>query len=419
MVDFVDRLVHGWNAFVNPEETPKPSDPFDYNPAFGFRPDRQRQLISHDRSIVASIYNQISIDVAAVNVYHARTDGNGRFLEVINSYLNDCLTTEANLDQSGRALIQDAVLTLCEEGVIAIVPVDTTINPKISGGYDIQSLRVGTIVGWYPDKVKVKVYNEKTGRFQEVVLRKRDVAIVENPLYSVMNEPNSTLKRLLYKLSLLDSVDEQMSSGKLDLIIQLPYVVKTEARREQANMRRKDIEDQLKGSKYGIAYTDGTEKITQLNRPAENNLHNEVVYLTGMLYSQLGLSETIFNGTADEKTMLNYYNRTVEPILAAIVDGMNRSFLTKTARTQLQRIMFLPNPFRLISVSELADVGEKLTRNEILSSNEMRALMGFKPVATPQAEELRNKNLNPTSVPQVEAMPPSVSPADLPISELA
>lgn len=384
------RLKHAWNAFRN--TSTQFTTPF--GPSYGTRPDRLRFRFGNERSIISSIYTRIGIDVAAVSIQHVKVDSNDRYVESIPSYLNECLTTQANIDQSGRAFIQDVAMSLFDEGVVAIVPVDTTFNPNVTGAYDIQTMRTGKITEWFPQHVKVQLYNEQKGRREEVILDKKLVAIVENPLYSVMNEPNSTLKRLIHKLNLLDSIDEQSGSGKLDLIIQLPYVIKNQARRAQAEERRKDIEMQLAGSKYGIAYTDGSERVTQLNRPAENNLMSQIEYLTSMLYSQLGMSEKVFDGTADEAEMLNYYNRTVEPVLSAITDAMHRTFLTKTARTQGQKIMFFREPFKLVPVNNLADIVDKFTRNEILSSNEVRALIGYKPVDDPAADELRNKNLN-------------------------
>lgn len=389
--NFISRLQHAWNAFRNRDPT---GHQYGYGPSYGSRPDRTRMRFGNERSIVSSIYTRIGIDVAAVSIQHIRLDENGRYAETINSNLNECLTVQANIDQSGRALIQDIVMSMFDEGVVAVVPVDTTLNPNESGSFDIQSLRVGKILEWYPRHVRVQLYNDREGRRDEVILEKRFVAIIENPLYAVMNEPNSTLKRLVHKLNLLDSIDEQSGSGKLDLIIQLPYVIKTPARREQAEQRRKDIEMQLAGSKYGIAYTDGSEKVTQLNRPAENNLMAQIEYLTSMLYSQLGITENVFNGTAEEAEMLNYYNRTVEPILAAITDAMNRTFLTKTARTQGQKIVYLREPFKLVPVNNLAEIVDKFTRNEILTSNEIRAMIGYKPVDDPKADELRNSNLS-------------------------
>lgn len=388
---FGTRLKHAWNAFRAPE----PSWSSTVGIRTGYRPDRQYATgQGNDRSVVTTIYNRMSLDVAAVNIKHIRRDENDRYVEEIKSGLHHCLTVSANVDQTGRGLIQDITMSMFSEGVVAIVPVDTTINPKTTGGFDIKSIRTGRITQWMPKHVTVDIYNENTGYREEVTLPKKMVAIVENPLYSVMNEPNSTLKRLVRKLSLLDALDEKQNSGKLDLIIQLPYNVKSDLRKQQAEERRKDIEMQLTGSAYGIAYIDGTEKITQLNRPAENNLLAQIEYLTSMLYSQLGLTESIFNGTADEKEMLNYHNRTIEPILRAITEEMERKFLTQTARTQMQAITYFSEPFKLVPVADLADIADKFTRNEILSSNELRAIIGFKPVDDPAADELRNKNLN-------------------------
>lgn len=390
---FIGKVKHAWDAFKNPSR-------LDYNPypnvgvASSIRPDRHRMTMSNEKSVVNSVYNQISLDVASVSIQHVRLDENERYLETIKSGLNECLTLDANVDQTGRAFMQDVVISMFDEGCVAIVPVETTADIHKENSFDIHSLRVGQILEWYPAHVRVRLYNEKTGRSEDLLLPKTNVAIVENPLYTVMNEPNSTLKRLIAKLNLLDAVDTQSGSGKLDIIIQLPYVIKNEARRIQAEKRRKDIEMQLAGSQYGIAYTDGTEKITQLNRPAENNLMKQITYLTSTLYSQLGLTESIFDGTADEKTMLNYHNRTIEPILSAIVDELKRKFLTKTARSQKQSIMIFRDPFKLVPVSELADIADKFTRNEILSSNELRSIVGYKPSKDPQADELRNKNLN-------------------------
>lgn len=395
------RLMHAWNAFSN-REAVYGYPQYDFGMGYSVRPDRVRLTLGSERTIVSSIYNQIAIDVSAISVVHARMDQNGRFLESVSSGLNECLSISANVDQSGRNFLQEAVMSLFDEGAIAIVPVDTTINPQVSGGYDIRSLRTGKILDWFPDHIRVEVYNEKLGRKEEVTLPKSMVAIIENPLYLVMNEPNSTLKRLVNKINLLDSIDTQSGSGRLDLFIQLPYTIKSDARRAQAIQRTKDIELQLAGSKYGIAYVDGSEKITQLNRPAENNLLKQVEYLTGMLYNQLGLTESVFNGTADEKTMLNYHNRTVEPVLSAIVNEMRRKFLTKTARSLGQDIVFFRDPFRLVPVLELAEIADKFTRNEILSSNEVRAIIGYKPSNQPGADELRNKNLNQS---EVEAPP--------------
>lgn len=395
---FRDGLKHAWNAFVNLDKDP--ADQFNYGPAtYSMRPDRVRLNFSNERSIISSILTRIAIDVAAVNIRHVRLDKEDRFLEEIPSGLNNCLKIEANIDQGARMFRQDMAMTLLDKGVITIVPVDTTINPSTSGGFDIKTLRVGEVMNWYPYHVRTELYNQETGRREQITLEKKFTAVVENPLYAVMNEPNSTLQRLIRKLNLLDVVDEQSSSGKLDLIIQLPYVIKSEARRQQAEQRRKDVEFQLKGSQYGIAYTDGTEKITQLNRPAENNLLKQIEFLTEMLYGQLGLTADIMNGTADEKTMLNYNNRTIEPIVAALVEGMNRTFLTKTARSQNQSIMSFRDPFKLLPLGEFADVADKLARNEITSSNELRQAIGMKPSKDPKADELRNSNMPVPSEP--------------------
>ena len=392
MPKFSERLQHAWNAFLNRE--PPSTVHYDYGSSYSYRPDRIRLTRGNERSIVNAIYNRISIDVSAINIKHVRLDENDRFVEDIDSKLNYALNTEANIDQTGRALIQDIVMSMFDEGVVAVVPTDTTINPLISGGYDVETLRTGRIVDWYPEYVRVKLYNEKTGRREDITLPKKMVAIIENPLYSIMNEPNSTLQRLIRKLNLLDAIDEQSGASKLDLIIQLPYTIKTEARRKQAEDRRKDIEMQLAGSKYGIAYTDATEHVTQLNRSLDNNLMKQIEYLTSMLYGQLGLTENIFNGSANEQEMLNYYNSTIEPILSAITTEMNRKFLTKTARKQRQSIKYFRDPFKLVPVNQIADMADKFTRNEILSSNEFRAIIGFKPVDDERANELRNKNLN-------------------------
>lgn len=386
-----DRLQHAWNAFLNRDPTRNYEG---YGNSSYYRPDRMRPMMGNERSVIVSVYNRIALDVAYIDIFHARLDEDGRYTEQISSGLNECLTLSANMDQTGKAFLQDVVMSMMDEGCVAIVPVETTTNPIITGSFDITSLRTGKIKEWYPNHVRVELYNEKTGRKEELTLPKKMVAIIENPLYAVMNERNSTLQRLIHKLNLLDVIDEQSGSGKLDLIIQLPYVVKTPARREQAEQRRKDIEMQLAGSKYGIAYTDGTEKITQLNRPVENNLLKQVEYLTNMLYGQLGLTPEIMSGSADEKTMLNYYNRTIEPIVGAICDEMKRKFLTKTARTQGQSIVYFRNPFKLVPVAELAEISDKLTRNEIASSNEIRQIIGWKPSDEPGADELRNKNLN-------------------------
>lgn len=390
-----NRLQHAWNAFANKDPT---YGSYGGYGGYSYRPDRPRFSRGNERSIVTAVLNKISIDCAAINIEHVRLDDNNRFVEVMNTGLNKCLTLEANIDQTGRAFIQDVVMSLMDEGCIAIVPVETTLNPNISGGFDITNMRVGKVLEWYPDKVSIRVYNEKTGQKQDIVMPKNTVSIVENPLYAVMNEPNSTMQRLIRKLNILDAIDEQSGSGKLDLIIQLPYLVRSQQRKQQAEERRKAIEDQLSNSKYGVAYTDGTEHVTQLNRSVENNLMSQIEYLTSMLYSQLGITQSVMDGTADDKTMLNYYNRTIEPILSAIVDEMKRKFLTKTARSQKQSIVFFRDPFRLVPVADLAEIADKMTRNEIMSSNEIRQIVGMKPSDDPKADELRNKNLSePTS----------------------
>ena len=387
----LDRLKNAWNVFRFEEKQQQKS--VYYGPSDSFKPDRSRLTYTNERSLISSIYTRLSMDVSDVEIRHVRTDENEQFQETIHSGLNECLNIEANLDQGPRAFRQDMAMTLFDQGVIAVVPVDTTINPVDTGGYDIRTLRVGVITQWYPEHVRVQLYRQSTGQREEVTLPKTSVAIVENPLYSVMNEPNSTLQRLIRKLNLLDAVDEQSGSGKLDLIIQLPYVIKSDARREQAEKRRQDIEFQLKSSKYGIAYTDGTEKITQLNRPAENNLMGQIEYLTELLYNQLGLTKGIFDGSASEQELLNYHSRTIAPILDAITEGLNRTFLTRTARTQNQKIAYFRDPFKLVPIADLANLADKFTRNEILTSNEIRGLVGFKPVNTEAANELRNKNL--------------------------
>lgn len=387
-----DRLQHAWNAFVYNDNTYV--DPQNLGGLSTYKPDRVHFSRGVERSIVTSVYNRLALDVSSIAIKHVRLDENGRFKEEVDSGLQNCLNVEANIDQTGRAFLQDVVMSMLDEGCVAIVPVDTTIDPAKSGSYEINTMRTGKILEWYPAHVRVRVYNDKKGIHEELVLPKSTVAIIENPLYAVINEPNSTMQRLIRKLNLLDVVDEQTSSGKLDLIIQLPYVIKTDARRKQAEERRKDIEMQLSGSKYGIAYTDGTERITQLNRPAENNLMKQVEYLTSMLYSQLGLTQSIMDGSADDKTMLNYYNRTVEPILAAITDEIKRKFLTKTARAQKQTVMYFRDPFKLTPVVDLAEIADKFTRNEIMTSNEIRQIVGMKPADDPSADELRNKNLN-------------------------
>ena len=392
-MSFGSRLKHAWNAFTGNIQM----NYRDLGMSYSYRADRPRMSRGNERSIVTSVYNRIALDVAALNVQHVRLDENGRFLSVIDDGLNNCLTLEANVDQTARSFIQDVVISMFDEGSVAIVPVDTTTDPNVSGSYDIQSLRVGQILDWYPQYIRTRVYNEQTGRKEDIVVPKSAVAIIENPLYAVINEPNSTMQRLIRKLNLLDVIDEQSGSGKLDLIIQLPYVIKTEARRQQAENRRKDIESQLSGSKYGIAYTDGTEHITQLNRSVNNNLMSQIEYLTSMLYSQLGITQSILDGTADEKTMLNYNNRTIEPIISAIVDEMKRKFLTKTARSQRQSISFFRDPVKLVPVNEIAEIADKFTRNEIMTSNEIRQVVGMKPSDDPRADELRNKNLSEPS----------------------
>lgn len=390
---FVDRLKHAWNVFTSPDSSDyRESQIVGYGSTI--RQDKLRFHLTNERSIVSSIYNRISMDVADLTIQHVKVDQNGRFSEVVNDGLNNCLTLEANKDQTASAFIQDVVLSMFDEGVVAVVPVDTTINPKISSSYDIQTMRTGKIMAWYPNYVRVRLYNDQTGSQREILLPKNEVAIIENPLYAVMNEPNSTLKRLVRKLAILDAIDEQSGAGKLDIIIQLPYTVRTEAKRVQAEQRRKDIEMQLAGTKYGIAYTDGTERITQLNRPAENNLMAQIQYLTTTLYSQLGLTEDVFTGKADEATMLNYNNRTVNPIIKAIINSYKRTFLTKTARSQNHSIMYFREAFSMVPAKDLAEVADKVTRNEILTSNEFRAIIGYKPSSDPEADKLRNKNLN-------------------------
>lgn len=401
-MSFGSRLKHAWNAFTGTDYTTYQ----DVGPGYSSRPDRIRLTRGNERSIITSVYNRIALDVAALNVQHIRLDENGRFLSVIQDGLNTCLTVEANIDQTARAFIQDIVVSMLDEGCVAIVPVDTTYDPSVTGSYDIQTMRVGKILDWYPQHVRVRLYNERTGTKENILVPKSTVAIVENPLYAVVNEPNSTMQRLIRKLNLLDVIDEQSGSGKLDLIIQLPYVIKTEARRQQAENRRKDIEAQLSGTKYGIAYADGTERITQLNRSVNNNLMSQIEYLTSMLYSQLGITQSILDGTADEKTMLNYNNRTIEPIISAIVDEMKRKFLTKTARSQSQSISFFRDPFKLVPVNDIAEIADKFTRNEIMTSNEIRQVIGMKPSDDPRADELRNKNLSAPNESESKINPP-------------
>ena len=385
------RFKHAWNTFFNRD----PTDDFkDVTISYSYRPDRLRLTKSNERSIATSIFNRIALDVSSINIQHCKLDKNGRYISPINSKLNNCLTLEANKDQTSRAFIQDVVMSMFDEGCVAIVPIETTANPSITDSYDIYSMRTGKILEWYPDQVKVRVYNDRTGKKEDIKLPKSTVAIIENPLYAVMNEPNSIMQRLIRKLNLLDAIDEQSGSGKLDLIIQLPYTIRSEARRKEAEKRRKDIEMQLANSKYGIAYADATEHITQLNRSVENNLMKQIEYLTEMAYSQLGITQTILDGTADEKTMLNYNNRTVEPIISAIVDGMKRTFLSKTARSQLQSILFFNDPFKLVPISQIAEVADKFTRNEILTSNEIRQIIGMKPSDDPKADQLINSNIS-------------------------
>ena len=399
------RLKHAWNVFTANETV---GARWDIGPSYFYRPDRPIFSRGNERSIITSVYNRIALDVAAISIQHVRLDDEGRFTSVMNSTLNDCLSLEANLDQTGRAFIQDIVQSMLDEGCVAIVPVDTDIDPD-EGSYKIETMRTGKILEWYPQHVKVRVYNEQTGKKEDVLVSKRTVAIVENPFYAVMNEPNSTMQRLIRKLNILDAIDEQSGSGKLNLIIQLPYVIKTEARRQQAEKRRKDIEEQLSGSKYGVAYTDGTEHVVQLNRPVDNNLMSQIEYLTSMLYSQLGLTQTIMDGSADDKTMLNYLTRTVEPILSAIVDEMKRKFLTKTARSQKQSILFFRDPFKLVPVGEIAEIADKMTRNEIMTSNEIRQKIGMTPSKDPNADKLRNSNL---SAPKEESTEQNISKED-------
>ena len=403
MASLRSRLAHSWDAFKHPESIyERNNGPGSYITEYGSSSNPMHVALfrTSKDSIVAPIYNQIAIDAAAITINHARVDENGKLLDVIHSGLNECLTVDANLDQTGRTFIQDAVMSMLDEGCIAIVPTETSVSPMKAGGFDIKSLRVGKITSWYPDRVKVNVYNEKVGRHQEIMLPKKVIAIVENPLYAVMNEPNSALQRLIRKLNLLDSLDERANSSKLDLLISLPYVVRGETKTNQAKKRKEEIEDQLVNSKYGIAYIDATEKVTQLNRPIENNLLEQIKYLYEMVFNQLGLTEDVFKGSADEATMINYYNKTIEPILSAICGEMKRKFLTKTARTRGQSIVFFRDPFRLVPVTELAKIADTLSRNAILSSNEFRGIIGYKPVDDERADELTNKNM-----PQEEPAP--------------
>lgn len=388
---FISRLKSGWNAFRNRDPTGVYTQ--NIGPSYSYRQDRNRFSRGNERSIIVSVYNRIAMDAAAISMKHVQLDKNGRFSSEVNSGLNNCMNLEANIDQTGRAYMQDLVQSMLDEGVVADIPVETDKDPNLTESYQIRSMRTGKILDWYPRHVKVRVYNEETGQKEDIVLPKKNIGIIENPLYAVMNEPSSTMQRLIRKLNLLDAIDEQSGSGKLDLIIQLPYSVKSELRKKQADQRREDIIEQLKGP-FGIAYTDGTEKIIQLNRPIENNLMKQIEYLTSQLYSQLGITQTIMDGTADDKTMLNYYNRTIEPIVAAIADERKRKFLSKTARTQGQSIMFFRDPFKLVPVNDLAEIADKLTRNEIATSNEMRQVIGWKPSDDPKADELRNSNIS-------------------------
>lgn len=387
---FLDRLQHGWNAFMNKDPTSKYRN---YGPSYSTRPDRPRLSRGNEKSIITAIFNRIALDVAAIDIQHVKLDENGRVKSQVNSALNNCLTLEANIDQTARAFRQDLVMSMFDEGCIAVVPVDTNLN-IFEQSFDVETMRVGKVVEWFPEMVTIRLYNDRTGEKEDVILPKKSVAIIENPMYAVVNEPNSTLQRLIRKLNLLDIIDEQSGSGKLDLIVQLPYVIRSETRRQDAEKRRKDIEMQLSGSKYGIAYTDGAERITQLNRPVENNLMKQIEYLMSMLYSQLGITQGVLDGTADEQTMLNYHTRCIEPIISAIVDEMKRKFLTKTARSQGKSIAFFRDPFRLVPVGSMADIADKFTRNEILSSNEIRQLIGFKPSDDPKADQLINSNIS-------------------------
>ena len=386
------RLKHAWNAFLNRDPTSYGRR--DLGASYSYRPDRPRLSRGNERSIITAIYNRIALDISQITIQHCRLDEDGRFIEVIDSNLNKCLNLEANIDQTGRAFIVDAIMSMFDEGSVALVPIDTALDPKNSGSIDILSIRTGKILEWYPRHVKVKVYNDRTGEKEELILPKSTIGIVENPFFAVMNEPNSTMQRLIRKLNLLDYIDEQSGSGKLDLIIQLPYVVKSESRRKQAEERRKMVEEQLTGSKYGIAYTDGTERITQLNRPVENNLLKQIEYLTSMLYSQLTITQSVLDGTADEKTMLNYYSRLIEVAVSAVVDEMVRKFLSKTARSQRQTILFFRDPFKLVPAGDLAEIADKMTRNEIMTSNEFRQEIGLKPSKDPKADQLINSNIS-------------------------
>lgn len=392
----LQQLKHAWNAFTKQEKVVSYSSGM----TFSQRPDRVRPRLGNERTIISSIYTRLALDVAGIDIRHVRLDDQDRYLEDMKSGLNECLTLEANIDQAAQHFRQDIASKLFEKGHAAIVPIDTTISPETSGGYDILTMRVGHVISWMPDDVLVRVYNKDKGHYEDVPISKRACAIVENPLYDVMNEPNSTLQRLIRKLGQLDAIDEQSSSGKLDIIIQLPYVVKSQSRRDQADKRRTDLEHQMSGSKYGIAYIDGTEKVTQLNRPAENNMLKQIEFLVDMLYGQLGLTPEIMNGTADEKAMLNYRNRTIQPIANSIVEAMRRTFLTKTARSQKQSIKYFFDPFKLVPLNDIAEIADKLTRNEVVSANELRGFMGIKPSRDPKADELHNSNMpDPTPAP--------------------
>lgn len=413
----VERIRNSWNAFRNRDPTMFYNEP---GMSYTYRPDRPRFSRGNERTIATSVFNKIAMDVAAVDIRHCRIDANGRYVEDIKSDFNECLTLEANVDQTHRAFRQEAVMSMFDEGVIAIVPIETKGDPVLGTSFDIRSMRTGKIIKWFPRSVKIEVYNDQTGRKEQIIMPKKSVAIVENPLYSVINEPNSTLKRLLRKLALLDAIDEQSASGKLDLIIQLPYAVKGELKQQQVDKRRDAIVDQLRGP-YGIAYIDGTEKVTQLNRSIENNLPKQIENLTNQFYSQIGMTSSIMDGTADEKTMLNYNNRTIEPIVSAIVDAMKRIFLSKTARTQGQTIMAFRDPFKLVPIDNIAEIADKFTRNEILTSNEVRQIIGFKPSDDPKADQLINSNINHAEDGSANNLPVSSSMSELlnkPISEL-
>lgn len=390
-MDLLDRLKHGWNAFINGDQITGNHNT--YGASYGVRPDRVRFTRGNEKSIITAIYNRIATDAAAIEIQHVRLDEQGRYLEPIKSGLNECLTTSANIDQTGRALVQDLVMSLLDEGVVALVPTEASVNPAFSTSFDIYALRTAKIIGWYPRHVRVRIYNDITGQFEERDLPKACTAIIENPFYAVINEPSSTMQRLVHKLALMDDVDEQTSSGKIDLIVKLPYTIKSEARQRQAEERRKNIENQLVGSKYGIAYIDATEQVTQLNRSLENNMLAQVEYLTNMLYSQMGITQAILDGTADEQTMINYYSRTIEPILSAITTEMIRKFLSKTARSQRQSIAFFRDPFKLVTVNQFADVADKMRRNEVMTSNELRQKIGMRPSEAERAETLENPNI--------------------------